>query len=236
MAALLTCHKNITFPPWWVRPATCITASLQLDELSCTAALLPSEEALFLTLAVTDENGNDVTKQYEYALSHPNEQDTVERFNGGDSHLATLLYRYRGGEEDGLRCAEVLLNTKTFRTLAARHVKSFIPEPINNRAGYGLRPTPEGRFILCGRQGREVSAMSETERKLFLYACFLNAVSFWEHVQELHDLHHERKPLLVTRFLEFLDPTADIGGLIKRTQQLDRQIIIFVPSVERINL
>ena len=39
-------------------------------------------------------------------------------------------------------------------------------------------------------------------------------------------MHHEKKPLLIKNFLEFLDQSTDIKGLITRTKKLGRQIII----------
>lgn len=48
----------------------------------------------------------------------------------------------------------------------------------------------------------------------------------------MRDLHHEKKPLLIQDFLEFLDEGADISSLLARTQKLQRQIIILASPLE----
>ena len=68
--------------------------------------------------------------------------------------------------------------------------------------------------------------LSETEEKLFLYICFLNVAGFWADIEKIRDLHHEKKPLVIWNFLEFLDNSTDISALVARTVKLHRQIII----------
>ena len=68
--------------------------------------------------------------------------------------------------------------------------------------------------------------LSETEEKLFLYICFLNIAEFWADVENIRNMHHEKKPLIIKNFIEFLDQTTDIDGLIARTTKLGRQVII----------
>jgi hypothetical protein len=73
--------------------------------------------------------------------------------------------------------------------------------------------------------------LSETEEKLFRYTCFLNVAEFWADIEKIRDLHHEKKPLLIRNFLEFLDESTDIGNLIDRTVRLQRQVIILAPPL-----
>jgi hypothetical protein len=74
-------------------------------------------------------------------------------------------------------------------------------------------------------------SLSETERRLFRYICFLNIARFWTDWEQMRDLHHEKKPLAVHSFLEFLDESVDIRGLITRTRELNRQIFILTPPL-----
>ena len=77
--------------------------------------------------------------------------------------------------------------------------------------------------------------LSQTEEKLFRYICFLNIAEFWEDIENVRNIHHEKKPLLVKNFIDFLDESTDINSLIARTVQLGRQVIILtLPMQETI--
>jgi hypothetical protein len=74
-------------------------------------------------------------------------------------------------------------------------------------------------------------SLSETDQKLFWYICFLNIAEFWEDIERIRDLHHERKTLLIQSFLEYLDESVDIEGLLARTLQFRRQVMILTPPM-----
>ena len=45
----------------------------------------------------------------------------------------------------------------------------------------------------------------------------------------LRDLHHEKKPLLVCNFLEYLDESTNLQPVLSRTQSLSRQVLLLTP-------
>lgn len=75
--------------------------------------------------------------------------------------------------------------------------------------------------------------LSQTEEKLFLYICFLNIAEFWNDIESIRNLHNVTKPLLIKNFLEYLDESAEIENLIKRTLTLNRQVIIATLPIEK---
>ena len=114
-----------------------------------------------------------------------------------------------------------------------RYIKAFEPEPINNIKNYKATINNQGRFevVYPGVSGELL--LSETEEKLFWYICFLNVAEFWTDVENIRNMHHEKKPLLIKNFLEFLDQTTDIQGLISRTIKLRRQVILLTLPMDK---
>ena len=224
----LLCSKALqTIPPAWLRKTTRLTAEV-LSEMGVyivTAALCNGR----LALAATDNSGTDATDAYQYMLSHCPEQDATDSFDGQDKTLPLRLCWYRNcadAPENMSDKTDSLTDTKTFRCHLIGYIKAFQPEPINCKKNYLTAISPEGRFAVFdpGRSGDV--RLSETEEKLFLYICFLNIAKFWTDIERIRDLHHEKKPLVIWNFLEFLDESTDISALVARTVKLHRQIII----------
>ena len=218
-----------SLPGGWVRRDTRIRAEVELAGSLYLARAAPDLPG-HLLLKVTDPRGNDVTDRYRRALSHTPEQDDMESFDGGDAALSRRLARYRSwGDHEGDRLPEKtggFARSKTFRAFLLRYIKNFSPQKINGQKPFCIALDRQGVFrpALPGTAG-DVS-LSETEKRLFLYLCFLAIAEFWTGIEELRDLHHEKKPLLVRNFLEFLDEETDIGSLIRRTLSLGRQVIL----------
>ena len=213
-----------------VRDDTLITAEVLVAESSYYIELKPTNEGL-LNLTALDDNVNDVTEFYCTLISHCTEQDTIDNFDGRDDSFPLRLCWYRGCDDyvvpkDLHSKSNYVVSTKTFRSHLIRYIKAFEPEPINNIKNYKATINNQGKFevVYPGVPG-EVP-LSETEEKLFWYICFLNVAEFWTDVENIRNMHHEKKPLIIKNFLEFLDQTTDIDGLIARTTKLGRQVII----------
>jgi hypothetical protein len=227
---LLLCSKvRQEIPTVWVRENTRITAGILLNNTMYTANVTPDKDRL--QLAVTDPSGLDVTDDYRHTLSHCPEQDATECFDGQDKTLLLRLCWYRNREADEIPGdlsdrTKHIADTKTFRSHLIRYIKAFQPEPINCKKNYQATINEQGKFevIYPGVSGKVF--LSETEEKLFLYICFLNIAEFWECFEKIRDLHHEKKPLLIQNFLEFLDESTDISSLITRTLRIKRQVIL----------
>lgn len=228
---VLLCSKTQPpISPGWLRPTTRLTA-----EIHCKTAVYTVTAAFcngVLSLSATDHSGADVTDEYRYTLWHCLEQDAMEAFDGQDETLPLRLYWYRNREDapgDLSSRTESRTDLKTFHFHLNAYIKAFQPERIHCQKNYFVTITPEGKFAIfdpdiCGK-----IFLSETEKKLFLYLCFLNVAEFWTDIEEIRDLHHEKKPLVIHNFLEFLDESTDISALLARTAKLQRQIILLTP-------
>ena len=213
-----------------VRDDTLITAEVLVAESSYYIELKPTNKGL-LKLTVLDNKENDVTEFYRTIISHCTEQDTIDNFDGRDDSFPLRLCWYRGCDDyevpkDLHSRSNYVVSTKTFRSHLVRYIKAFEPEPINNIKNYKATINNQGKFevVYPGVSGE--LPLSETEEKLFWYICFLNVAEFWTDVESIRNMHHEKKPLIIKNFLEFLDQTTDIDGLIARTIKLGRQVII----------
>lgn len=213
-----------------VRDDTLITAEVLVAESSYYIELKPinGDE---LKLTASDVSGNDVTDFYCTLISHCTEQDTIDNFDGRDNSFPLRLCWYRDSDDyeapkDLHSRSNYVVSTKTFRSHLIRYIKAFEPEPINNIKNYKATINNQGKFevVYPGVSGEIL--LSETEEKLFLYICFLNIAEFWADVENIRNMHHEKKPLIIKNFIEFLDQTTDIDGLIARTTKLGRQVII----------
>jgi len=235
---LLLCSKAMSkFESIGVSEETLISAEVLLDRSSYYIELKPinGDE---LKLTASDVAGNDVTVFYRHAMSHSREQDATESFDGRDKSFPLRLCWYRGCDDcevlkDLHSRSNHIVDTKTFRSHLIRYIKAFEPEPINNIKNYKASINDQGKFevVYPGVSGE--IPLSETEEKLFLYICFLNVAEFWEDVEKIRDMHHEKKPLLIKNFLEFLDQTTDIHGLISRTINLRRQVILLTLPMDK---
>ena len=226
--AFLLCSKaQQAIPPSWLRTTTRLAAEVLSKTWVYAVTAVPRDGRL--TLSVTDNSEADVTDDYQYMLCHCLEQNALDAFNAQDKTLPMRLCWYRNCDDapaDVSSRTERRIDLKTFRAYLIAYIKSFQPEPINCKKNYLTAITPEGQFTVFdpGRSGDV--RLSETEEKLFLYICFLNIAKFWTDIERIRDLHHEKKPLVIWNFLEFLDESTDISALVARTVKLHRQIII----------
>ena len=237
---LLLCSKSFR-QNVCVNEATLITSEVLIDENLYFAEIKPNTaNTKGLKITVKDVNGNDKTDFYQNTMSHCTEQDAIEDFDGQDTSLPMRLCWYKGCDDcdvpnDLYVRTNFVVGTKTFRSYLMRYIKAFKPEPINNKKNYIISINKQGKFEVmysdvCG----EIN-LSQTEEKLFRYICFLNIAEFWEDIENVRNIHHEKKPLLVKNFIDFLDESTDINSLIARTVQLGRQVIILaLPMQETI--
>ena len=210
----------------WLRKSTKITASVRLNNMVyAVSGKLRSGQ---LHLFVTDPTGIDATKAYQHALTHCPEQDSIEAFDGLDPSISLRLQQYYCREEQEKlsdRTAR-LADTKTFHNYLYRYIQNYRSEPINGLKNCRTTISAQGKFQA------QPEFLSATEEKLFFYICFLNVAEFWADFEKLRDLHHEKKPLLICNFVEFLDESTNIRKLIARTKKLKRQIIILTSPMD----
>ena len=231
--SFLVCNDQASgIPEQWLRDDLLISATICLEDTIYTVCIrsVLGRPQMF----ATDPSGADATAQYKHALSHCEEQNGAELFGGWEPYIPLRLCDYCDRDIWDILSdrTDRITDTKTFHRYLYRYIRDFCPEPINSKKNYLATINQQGEFevILPGFDG-EIH-LSETEKRLFSYICFLNVAEFWAGFEKIRDLHHEKKPLLIQDFLEFLDEGADISSLLARTQKLHRQIIILTSPME----
>ena len=237
---IVLCNKTVSFlPDEWVRSDTEIKAEVCVNEDTFyILAKADFSTSRVLVLHATDDQEHDLTHQYLSLLSHCLEQDTVENFDGSDKLIPLRLCWYRNNEDyEPLGKlpinSEYIAMTKTFRASLAKYIKTFEPEQINNKKNYKVAVKSDGRFRVFYPGINGDVFLSQTDEKLFLYVCFLNIAEFWNNIESIRNLHNVTKPLLIKNFIEYLDESAEIGNLIRRTLTLNRQVIITTLPIEK---
>ena len=230
---LVLCRKTVdVISLIEIERETFITADVFINgEIYFVEMKTSEDDATSLMFRVTGSNGEDVTNKYRQTMAHCGEQDVIELFDGNDKSFPSRFFLYR--DRDSCDSLSELINntdyaveTKTFRNFLAQYIGEFQPETINDKKDYKAIINEQGIFEVTYPGVSGEIHLSLTEEKLFLYLCFLNIAEFWEKFEKIRDMHHEKKPLLIKNFLEFLDETTNVEGLILRTLRLDRQVLI----------
>lgn len=237
---VLLCNKTVSsLPIGWVRGDTEINGEVLLNDVSyLVSAKADGSVPPNLDLRVQTLEGEDSTYQYISLLSHCLEQDAIESFDGKDKTIPMRLCWYRNNEDYHppgclAKNSDNIATTKTFRARLAKYIKAFEPELINSQKAYRLAVNENGKFDVYYPGINNDLCLSETEERLFFYLCFLNIAEFWSDIESIRNLHHIEKPLLIKNFLEYLDESAEIEKLIKRTIALGRQVIIVTLPIQK---
>ena len=69
--------------------------------------------------------------------------------------------------------------------------------------------------------------LSESENMLYHYLSFISIADFWSRAEKIRNLNRVNKPLIVSNFLERLDGSIDLSEIVRRTNKIDRQVIMF---------
>ena len=129
------------------------------------------------------------------------------------------------------RATDGFSNVKAFRRYLRSFIDNFKPELLRDGKGYEIIIEKNGNYaVKCRVNGSVTSILSESERMLFRYLCFLRTAEFWHGFEELRNLHVIKKPLLISGFLEKLDESIDVRELLCRTDKLKRQTILLTTN------
>ena len=91
-----------------------------------------------------------------------------------------------------------------------------------------LNLLPNGKFVITDSQICEVVSLSESEKQMYHYYSFLSLADFWSRAEKIRNFNRVNKPLMIAGLVERLDESADLSEVLRRTDKLDRQTILFV--------
>ena len=121
--------------------------------------------------------------------------------------------------------------TKTFRSYLRNYLCAYKPQRLRKDKEFLLILSDNGEFKVI-HPDLPIDTMpylSESENILYHYLCFLNLSEFWYGIEQIKDIHHIRRPLLISDFAERINSSIDIADYIARTRKLNRQIFLMLP-------
>ena len=204
-----------------------ICAAVTAEGIEYTVSALPDKRLAF-RLTALDADGNDATAEYLYLCARCPEQNQCEGFDGNEDRYRTSLARYFDGDTERRRELSQrsggYSDIKAFRNYLWHFKKDFQPELLRKGKAYRVILRDDGVYGVEGN-GDDVF-LSESEERTFRYLCFLCTAEFWHGFENLRNMHSEKKPLVVSNFLERLDESVDTQPLIDRAAMTGRQVIV----------
>ncbi len=232
---LLNSREIPPLPPTWVRADTQIRAHISVNGKSYLVTAAPHAPRDELRLNVCDDCGADATEEYLYLTTHCAEHDLSDIFenHAEDGLLRFLKYvsedqyfapRELSGRTNGLS------DLKSFRSYLLSYIRNFKSELIRDGKRYELVLGKDGRYGVTYTNDKHTPVfLSDTEKTLFHYLCFLRTAEFWHGFEEIRNIHGIKKPLLIKNFLERLDESVNVDSIMDRTMRLHRQVILLAP-------
>ena len=210
---------------------TRIEATVLLAEKEYRVLATPDSKGRF-KLFCQDSSEKDVTSEYLYSTTHTYEQDLTDVFSGSEEEVLLRFLKYANedlyySKDELSRNTGGLSNIKAFRRYLREFIESFEPELLRDGKGYEIVLRKDGRYaVRCRTHGLLSNMLSESERMMFKFLCFLRTAEFWHGFEEIRNLHSVKKPLLISGFLERLDESIDTRELFQRTAKQNRQAIL----------
>lgn len=117
--------------------------------------------------------------------------------------------------------------TKTFRHYLRRFIRTFHPEKLLPNKNLWLQMEKCGRFsVRLGRDGEEISDLSETDNYIFQYLCFLHLRRFWDGIWKCCRFPALALPVIIRDFSNRLDESVDYEALLERAAEIFGQVIV----------
>ena len=117
--------------------------------------------------------------------------------------------------------------TRSFRGFITDYIKHFKPIKLREDKDLFLKLSNDGEFNVGLINSNEKVFLSESENVLYHYLSFISIADFWSRAEKIRNLNHVNKPLIVSNFLELLDESINLSEIVRRTNKIDRQVIIF---------
>lgn len=117
--------------------------------------------------------------------------------------------------------------TRSFRGFITDYIKHFKPIRLRTDKDLFLKLSTDGEFNVGFINSNDKVFLSESESVLYHYLSFISIADFWSRAEKIRNLNRVNKPLIVSRFLELLDDSIDLSEIVRRTNKIDRQVIMF---------
>ena len=182
--------------------------SIFSDETECT-------EEYFDTLKEADEINSSLFfhrfKRQDFPHKLFKYRDLLKYYPNGDFSSLTNGYG----------------STRSFRGFITDYIKLFKPIRLRANKDLFLKLSNDGEFNVGFINSNDKVFLSESESVLYHYLSFISIADFWSRAEKIRNLNRVNKPLIVSNFLERLDVSIDLSEIVRRTNKIDRQVIMF---------
>ena len=232
-AIRLVLGHNTMLPPLILAGAdTVIEAAVVFSDTEYTVRALFDERKNGFSLCCRDRCGADATSEYLYLTSRSCEEDEADAFIPEEVQTVPRFLKYANEDlyypKNGLaRATNGFSCVKAFRKYLRSFIENFEPELLREDKEYELVIEKNGTYAArCKLNGRVTQSLSETERMLFKYLCFLRTAEFWDGFEQLRDMHSIKRPMIISGFCEKLDESVRVDGLLQRAASIRKQTIL----------
>lgn len=193
-------------------------------------------EKVWSVICYRDGSNEDCIAEYLSLLRQCSEEKCFNNFsNFKRKNYPHRLYCYKDSERyypqgDFSRVTDGYGCTRSFRAFMNEYIQNFLPVKLCANKNYYLNLSPDGRFVVKDQNTDEIS-LSEGENVLYNYHCFLCLADFWSRAQKIRDFNRVNKPLVISDFIEKLDESISIAEILAKTNDIERQTIIYVPKM-----
>ncbi len=187
-------------------------------------------------------DGKDAKKEYFEAIKCNEESDSTLFFHHFKRqnyphrllHYKDLFKYYPDGNFDSI--TNGYGSTRSFRGFMTQYIRNFKPIKLREGKEIYLKLSALGRFSAGYKNSDEKVVLSEAENTLLHYFSFIFVADFWGRAERIRNMNTVNKPLIVSTLLEKLDESVNLDTLLKKTNRLDRQTILFTLREHKPNI
>jgi len=209
---------------------TRIEALIELNE--CTYKIIVKgngKEKLFSYVVTTNAGPPDIDFYYSIQKS-PEEESLVWFSYDKKAPYSERLLIYKdpekfGFSDDFFKMTNGIGDTRTFRICLHKYIKNYRPENFSKTEKSTVCLQNNGVFC-TENGGKPQKSLSQSEKTLFEFVCFLKINELWECVEEIRDINREKQPILITKLVDEIDEFVDLNFYLEKAKKQDRQILI----------
>ena len=146
-----------------------------------------------------------------------------------------VLYKYKNAREFYPRkgfskATGGVGDTEYFRQYLNNYIKNFTPERIRENKQYMLTLDSEGRFIVTDGVSEMQPCMSETEKTIYHFLCFIHIAEFWKGLEKIRNVNYEQKPLIIDEFIGKIDASIDPSPYITMAKKINEESVFILTT------
>ncbi len=177
-----------------------------------------------LRLSAHLEDGTDCTAEYLSLTSPSCTDDGTNTFSLESPGLEDALRPYL--REEKKRRLTGIKGTEFFRAYLREFISAFQPERLVPGKPYFIHMSETGSFYPANENyPSEEAVLSDMEKIVFRFLCFLHAERFWTTLEKVRNIHYEPKPLIISGLFERLDEAMDPNYYIDRAAESGGQML-----------